>query len=117
MFPDNGVWPSQQLVSFPLPSEIEGVLQRFTTFYCSKYNGRKLRWDPQMFRCELVTNCFESRYTLEANGLQMAALLKYNDSTSYTAKQLSEATGITMDRLLQVSKPSDIPRAGRNSRI
>jgi hypothetical protein len=65
----------------------------------------------------IVTNCFESRYTLEANGLQMAVLLKYNDSTSYTAKQLSEAKGITMDRLLQVSKPSDIPRAGRNSRI
>jgi cullin 1 len=88
------VWPSQQLVSFSLPSEMERVLQRFTTFYCSEYSGRKLHWLPQTFTCELVTNCFKNRYTLKANGLQMAVLLQYNDSTSFSEQETSKSLKI-----------------------
>lgn len=42
--------------------------------------------------------------SLQASTLQMAVLLQYNASTCWTAMQLSEATGIKMDLLLQVAQ-------------
>ena len=78
-------------------------MQRFTTFYSSQHSGRKLHWLYHMSKGELVTNCFKNRYTLQASTLQMAVLLQYNVATSWSATQLSEATGIKMDLLLQVS--------------
>jgi hypothetical protein len=38
----------------------------------------------------------------------MAVLLQYNVSTSWTANQLSDATGIKMDLLLQVTSTEQI---------
>jgi cullin 1 len=99
----SGSWPFQQSVNFSLPSELERSVQRFTTFYSSQHSGRKLHWLYHMSKGELVTNCFKNRYTLQASTLQMAVLLQYNVATSWSATQLSEATGIKMDLLLQVS--------------
>ncbi|KAI9556809.1 hypothetical protein GHT06_016600 [Daphnia sinensis] len=100
----SGSWPFQQSVNFSLPSELERSVQRFTTFYSSQHSGRKLHWLYQMSKGELVTNCFKNRYTLQASTLQMAVLLQYNVSTTWTATQLSDATGIKMDLLLQVAQ-------------
>jgi len=100
----SGSWPFQQSVNFSLPSELERSVQRFTTFYSSQHSGRKLHWLYHMSKGELVTNCFKNRYTLQASTLQMAVLLQYNVATSWSATQLSEATGIKMDLLLQVAQ-------------
>jgi len=100
----SGSWPFQQSVNFSLPSELERSVQRFTTFYSSQHSGRKLHWLYHMSKGELVTNCFIKRYTLQASTLQMAVLLQYNVSTTWTATQLSDATGIKMDLLLQVAQ-------------
>ncbi|KAK4015200.1 hypothetical protein OUZ56_030187 [Daphnia magna] len=100
----SGSWPFQQSVNFSLLSELERSVQRFTTFYSSQHSGRKLHWLYQMSKGELVTNCFKNRYTLQASTLQMAVLLQYNVSTTWTATQLSDATGIKMDLLLQVAQ-------------
>lgn len=99
-----GSWPFPQSGNFSLPSELERSVQRFTTFYSSQHSGRKLHWLYGMSKGELVTNCFKNRYTLQASTYQMAILLQYNVSTSWTANQLSEATGIKMDLLLQVAQ-------------
>jgi len=100
----SGSWPFQQSVNFSLPSELERSVQRFTTFYSSQHSGRKLHWLYHLSKGELVTNCFIKRYTLQASTLQMAVLLQYNVSTTWTATQLSDATGIKMDLLLQVAQ-------------
>lgn len=55
-----------------------------------------------MSKGELHTNCFKNRYTLQASTFQMAVLLAYNGSTSWTIQQLQYATQIKMDFLLQV---------------
>ena len=104
----SGSWPFQQSVNFSLPSALEPSVQRFTTFYSSQHSGRKLLWLYHMSKGELVTNCFKNRYTLQASTLQMAVLLQYNVATSWSATQLSEATGIKMDLLLQVSNQAII---------
>ncbi|XP_077996577.1 cullin-1 [Glandiceps talaboti] len=98
----SGSWPFQQSCTFVLPRELERSFQRFTTFYASQHSGRKLMWLFQMSKGELVTNCFKNRYTLQASTFQMAVLLQYNTSDSYSIQLLHEHTQLKMDILLQV---------------
>ncbi|EGI70433.1 Cullin-1 [Acromyrmex echinatior] len=82
--------------------QLERSVHRFTTFYSSQHSGRKLNWLYNMSKGELHTNCFKNRYTLQASTFQMAVLLAYNGSTSWTIQQLQYATQIKIDFLLQV---------------
>lgn len=98
----SGSWPFQQSFNFSLPTELERSVHRFTTFYSNRHSGRKLNWLYNMSKGEIVTNCFKNRYTLQASTFQMAVLLQFNLSESWSVQQLSESTQIRMDFLLQV---------------
>uniref|UniRef100_A0A1B6F2M7 Cullin-1 n=1 Tax=Cuerna arida TaxID=1464854 RepID=A0A1B6F2M7_9HEMI len=98
----SGSWPFQQSFNFALPAELERSVHRFTTFYSSQHSGRKLNWLYNMSKGELTTNCFRNRYTLQASTFQMAVLLQYNVSDSWSVSQLSDSTRIKTDFLLQV---------------
>jgi len=98
----SGSWPFQLSLNFSLPTELERSVHRFTTFYSSQHSGRKLNWLYNMSKGELITNCFRNRYTLQASTLQMAVLLQYNTSESWTVSQLAESTQIKPDFLNQV---------------
>lgn len=98
----SGSWPFQQSFTFGLPTELERSVSRFGTFYSGQHSGRKLNWLYNMSKGELVTNCYKNRYTLQASTFQMAVLLQYNVSKTWTIAQLSEHTQIKMDYLLQV---------------
>ncbi|XP_067003239.1 cullin-1 isoform X1 [Anabrus simplex] len=98
----SGSWPFQQSFTFSLPTELERSVHRFTTFYSSQHSGRKLNWLYNMSKGELLTNCFKNRYTLQASTFQMAVLLQYNLSESWSIQQLQESTQIKLDFLIQV---------------
>ncbi|XP_019877830.1 cullin-1 [Aethina tumida] len=98
----SGSWPFQQSFTFGLPSELERSVHRFTNFYSGQHSGRKLNWLYNMSKGELNTNCFKNRYTLQASTFQMAVLLQFNVSKSWTIAQLEENTQIKTDFLIQV---------------
>lgn len=98
----SGSWPFQQSFNFLLPRELERSVHRFTTFYSNRHSGRKLNWLYQMSKGELIANCFKSRYTFQSSTFQMAIMLQYNVSESWTVQQLSELTQIKVDYLVQV---------------
>uniref|UniRef100_UPI00359000F2 cullin-1-like n=1 Tax=Myxine glutinosa TaxID=7769 RepID=UPI00359000F2 len=97
-----GLWPFQQSCTFALPTELARSHQCFTTFYTSRHSGRKLSWLYQLSTCEIVTNCFNHHYTLQASTFQMAVLLQYNTEDAYTMQQLHQNTQIKMDILSKV---------------
>lgn len=85
-----------------MPLELEKCYQRFTDFYSSQHNGRKLSWLYNFSKGEIVTNCFKNRYTLQASTFQIAILLLFNKDTEYLVKDIQEQTQIKMDTLVQV---------------
>lgn len=100
----SGSWPYNQSFNFSLPSELEKSVHRFTNFYTGLHSGRKLNWLYNMSKGELITNCYKTRYTLQASTFQMAVLLQYNEQTSWNMQQLIDSTGIKEETLKQVLK-------------
>ncbi|GFR09432.1 cullin-1 [Trichonephila clavata] len=95
-------WPFNQTLTFSLPQELEQSVQQFTSFYCSRFNGRKLTWLHGMSRGELVSKCFDKPYTFQASTFQMAVLLQFNSQSTLSFTQLEESTAIRSDILQQV---------------
>lgn len=83
-------WPFTNQHEFSLPQELERSVQTFTDFYQKQHSGRKLTWLYNYSKGELMTHCFNNKYTLQASTLQMAILLQFNQSEELTIKQLMD---------------------------
>lgn len=95
-------WPFRHSFALDLPLELEHSVQRFTQFYSQRHSARKLHWLHNFSRGELLTNCFQASYTLQASTCQIAVLLRFNHALSFTVQQLQEGTGMPMAFLRQV---------------
>jgi len=95
-------WPFTQSTKFKLPVELEKSYESFTSFYGNLHCGRVVNWLYHMCRTEIVSNCFKQRYTFQASTFQMAVLMQYNSSTSYTVQHLADCTSLKMEILTQV---------------
>lgn len=98
----SGSWPFQQTYTIVVPGELERSVQRFTTFYSTQHSGRKLTWLNNMARGEIIAHCYDRRYTFTTSTYQMAVLLQFNSSDSFTMQQLHDHLQIKMDILQQV---------------
>lgn len=94
-----GAWPFHQTHTFSLPSVLLNCVEKFNHFYIGQHSGRKLTWlnAPQMSKAEIVTNCFQNKYTFQVSTIQMAILLHYNDEDRWSFGQLKESLKINED--------------------
>lgn len=96
-----GAWPlGQSAVSpFAIPQELEKSVQKFETFYNTRFNGRKLTWLHHLCNAELKLCYLKKSYIVTMSTYQMALLLLYErtDSVSYT--EMKENTNLNDDQL------------------
>lgn len=98
----DGTWPLSPSFPLSLPFSVEQAVESFQNFYASHFSGRKLTWLYNMSRGEVVTNCFQQRYTLQVSTLQIAILMQFNERTTWTIQQLVEEVNVKLDFLIQV---------------
>jgi len=88
-------WPLHPPSSpFTVPTELEKQINSFQMFYQKNHNGRKLTWLFHLCKGELKTRFYDKNYIFQVSVYQMAILLSYNKSDSYTLSELRELTGL-----------------------
>jgi len=99
----SGSWPFQPSAPFTLPMELERAVTKFTNFYGKQHTGKKLHWLWQNSKGELAFRPGKGGvYTLQASTFQMAVLLQFNSTDSFTVGQLQENTQLDKSILQQV---------------
>eukprot|EP00051_Salpingoeca_urceolata_P032720 m.17039 g.17039 ORF g.17039 m.17039 type:complete len:751 (-) comp5374_c0_seq1:205-2457(-) len=95
----SGSWPFTQGSEVTLPPVLTSSIDRFSYFYNSQHQGRKLTWLFNISRGELVTHFAKKQYTLQCHTSQIVVLLQFNDSLTYTFEELLANTGIKRESL------------------
>jgi cullin 1 len=95
----HGVWPFQFMETCSIPPILQNVMDKFSAFYIARHTGRKLTFLQHMSRGEVTCNAYNRKYGFLASTAQMAVLLKFNDSLSYTLQQLTDSLEFKNDLL------------------
>jgi cullin 1 len=102
----SGPWPLVKGVDIILPAELAQCVDRFTAFYNSKSNGRKLNWVISQSKGELKTlyttkpkSITKQAYTFSASTFQMAILLCFNENDNLSIDMIAQMTRIEMKLL------------------
>ena len=113
-----GVWPMSQQMTFEIPTELSESIEKFTTFYQGRHNGRRLSFLLTSSRGELLSTAFSKRYTfvvscaiskrarvlnilcLQTTIAQMSILMLYNRANVYTIQQFVQMLNIKRDLLI-----------------
>lgn len=78
-----GNWPSYAPAPLALPSSMSLALDRFKSFYQSKYNGRTLSWAHSLDTCSLKAKFPKGgRKELSVSLFQAVVLLLFNDTAA-----------------------------------
>ncbi|KAK0421318.1 hypothetical protein QR680_015177 [Steinernema hermaphroditum] len=84
----SGSWSLTPLKSIEIPPVIQNAVNTFNSYYSQLHQGRKLTYLYGNSRGELSAHLTKKKFTLVATTSQMALLLKYNDSDSFTSDRL-----------------------------
>lgn len=100
----HGSWPITQRShqEIKLSPELVTGIEKFETFYCKKFNGRKLSWMTYHSKGEIQSYCFKNNHVFCVSTLQMLILLLYNHADSYSMEEIAKKTNIEMETLAQI---------------
>jgi len=94
-------WPfERESDSFALPGKLEQSMKQFTSFYNTKYSGRKLELLLSKSKGEVICNSLQRKYTFVVTTAQMAVLLCFNSVDHIRFGQLRNK--LVMDAALLV---------------
>jgi len=90
-----GAWPSSSIQPVNKPPEIGPIADRFQQFYLQKYSGRKLNFQWDKGRADVMVQFdAKNRKILVVSTYQMLILLLFNQKQTWTFQQILDATGI-----------------------
>ncbi|KAI6173378.1 CULLIN-2 domain-containing protein [Aphelenchoides besseyi] len=106
-----GVWPITSSIQFEIPVVLQSSVDKFTTFYQNRHNGRRLSFQLASSRGELLSSVFNKRYTFITTVAQISVLMLYNDCEEYSIQEIEEKLKMRRDFLsssLQVIVKSEV---------
>lgn len=93
-----GYWPSHNLPSCTLPTQVQAAIDHFAEFYLGKHTGRKLSWQTSTGTVELRATFGPPdkprRHELSVSTYQMCILLLFNAADTLTLGQIRSRTHI-----------------------
>lgn len=81
-------------------NQIASALESFEQFYSNQYKGRKLNWCYGKCTGDLIIKYAKSRLAITCNFFQISILTLYNEETTYTLKEIQDATKIDLPKLI-----------------
>ncbi|CAD8126267.1 unnamed protein product [Paramecium sonneborni] len=90
-----GCWPFNVIQdNINKPLLISNILKNYEDLYLQRHNGRILTWCFNLGQGELVYKIQMEKYYLNVNTMQMIAFLQFNQSDSFSIKNILELTNI-----------------------
>jgi len=99
-------WPfERETEAFQLPGKLEESLEQFTSFYNTKYSGRKLELLQSKSKGEVVCNNLQRKYTFVVTTAQMAILLCFNSADQLRFGNLRDTLSMEAPLLVKNLQP------------
>lgn len=97
-----GSWPTPGGTAVPqctLPPQLAAACERYTNFYLSTHNGRRLSWLTSMGTADLRATFGDTKRELQVSTYQMCILLLFNNADKISYRDIAAATNIPADDL------------------
>jgi cullin 3 len=83
-----GFWPNEACECPVLPSPLYQITESFTSWYATKYPGRRITWRTSLGSAELRTQIGGQKHELCVSTFQAAILLNFNSAERFTVSEL-----------------------------
>merc|ERR1712032_118947 len=95
-----GTWPTSSIQPVKTPPDIVQVSETFTNFYLNRFSGRRLKFQMDKGKADVsVQFNAKTKKILVVSTYQMLTLLLFNNKTTWTFKEMLDATGIPKEDL------------------
>jgi cullin 1 len=122
-----GSWPLSPvpaLTNVELVPELRNCVAEFSTFYQTKYHGRRLQWAYHLARADVCTSYLKRPYEFQVGVLQLAMLQLFNLCDALCLSEIKARLGMAdsdvrrillsllRPKILLLTKASDAPSTG-----
>ncbi|KAI3628540.1 CDC53 [Malassezia furfur] len=89
----NGIWPLQApSTDFSVPTELQGLYERFKEFYGAQHSRRVLTWLWHLSSNDVHANYLPRKHIFQTSTYQCAVLLLFNTHSVLTFDEIAAAT-------------------------
>lgn len=89
----NGIWPLQApSTDFSMPSELQGIYERFKEFYGAQHSRRVMTWLWHLSSNDVHTTYLPRKHIFQTSTYQCAVLLLFNTNSVLTFEEIADAT-------------------------
>jgi cullin 3 len=90
-----GFWPNEAVELPVLPSPLYQITESFSSWYTTKYPGRRITWKTSLGTVELRTEIGGQKHELIMSTFQAAILLSFNSAERLTVSEIENILRVT----------------------